>query len=370
MNNMKTNRPSVGLLTWHYYTNYGSMLQAYAMRHIISDLGYNPIFINYRKNYVKQSFLIRFAWLFLYRLPYSFVSKHLKRFFYPCDRFIHAYFKQTNVIKNEEDLKLVTRDIRTFICGSDQIWAPNVFNPVYMLSFVPDESRKISYAASIGLNEIPQDLVTEYQKYISRFDSVSVRESQGKEILDKHCNISANVVLDPTLMVDISQWKEIEIPCTITTPYIFCYFLKTDHQYKEAVQKLAKDYGCDIYGVSDNPLDSGWMRTFTHNEVGPREFLGLINDAKVVVTDSYHGTIFSLLHHKDFITLERFADTDKVCQNSRIYQLVQYFGIADNIVRLQTNSSLSVCHVNYNYFESQLKKLRKSSLEFLKNALK
>ena len=367
---MRKENYTVGLLNWHYYTNFGSMLQAYALQHVIAALGYNPIFLNYRKKYVKPALYVRLAWSILYRLPYNFVSRYLRRFFYPCDRFVYSFFNQTSILKSKEDFETVTSGIKSFICGSDQIWAPNVFNPIYMLSFVPDNVRKVSYAASIGLNKIPKSLVLDYCNYIGRLDYVSVREEQGQKILNSQCGIKAEVVLDPTLLLDIAEWKKIEIGSKIKKAYIFCYFLKKDHKYKNAIMKFAKRHGYEIYGVSDNPKDAKWMHVLSHKEVGPREFLGFINKAQVVITDSYHGTIFSLLYHKDLITIERFNSTDEICQNSRIDQLVSYFGITDNVVKIDERTNLVIHPIDYIGFEKSLQLLRESSLNFLIKALK
>ncbi len=254
------------------------------------------------------------------------------------------------------------------VCGSDQIWAPNVFNPVYMLDFVPDDIPKISYAASIGLNEIPDDLVGTYQKLLSRFQSISVREKQGAQLLDQRCGIKSEVVLDPTLLVNADHWKKLEKKINRKDKYIFCYFLNKHHRYKGAVQAYTKRRGIAVIGCSANPEDASWM-TILGNDIGPCEFLWLIHHAEAVFTDSYHGTIFSLLYHKPFVTFERFESSDKICQNSRIYQLDDHFCLSQRIIRVTHDTEIVIDDFDYDMFERRLCELRKSSMEFLKRAL-
>ena len=150
--------------------------------------------------------------------------------------------------------------------------------------------------------------------------------------------------------------------------FIFCYFLNKDHRYKQSVRKYAKKKGVEVIGCSANPEDTSWM-TVLGNEIGPCEFLWLIHHAEAVFTDSYHGTIFSLLYHKPFITFERFENTDKICQNSRIYQLDDYFNLTQRIIKVEEETELIIGGFDYDIFEQRLCELRKSSLEFLRKAL-
>lgn len=360
----------IGILTWHYYENYGSKLQTIATVLTLRKLGHDVSLLNYRnKIFGSNSQLTDVLLKATNIMPYWLISILPTKIRKPGRRFELCFFDETKPVYNEEELKSLVSNYDITICGSDQIWAPNVYNPVYMLDFVPDNVRKVSYAASIGLNQIPEDLVDNYKKYIGRLDFVSVREEQGKEILAKQCGIASEVVLDPTLLVDIQEWKKLEYKSKIKEPFIFCYFLNTNHQYKEPVKEFAKIKGLKIYGVSGNTSDAEWMNILTHQIVGPREFLGLINDATIVITDSYHGTIFSLLHHKDFILLERFTRDDVICQNSRIYQLEKYFGISENIVSIKEDTKLEIKSIDYETFESKLSTLRKKSLNFILKTL-
>ena len=367
-------KKKVGILTWHYYLNFGSALQAYALKKTISDSGFKAEIINYRNpKYGKPSALTDCARLLM---SYAFSKKGFmlgRRVTYPFLRFHKDFLRMGKYIMDVGELQKKVSHYEAVVCGSDQIWAPSVFNSTYFLDFVNGNTKKVSYAASIGLNDIPQELQGKYTSLLSDFNAISVRESKGKELLGEKCNIEASVVLDPTLLVDVEHWHTLERKPTdicfdFSKPYLLCYFLKADNEYRESVERYAKENKLNIIGYSLNPDDNGWMLN-EKDYIGPREFLWMVRNAHSVITDSYHGTIFCLLNHKKFITLERFSNDDAICQNSRIYQLVEYFGIGDNIVNVVKDTKLQIKPVDYRAFEKNLFSLRVKSKDFLKAAL-
>lgn len=356
------NKKKVGIVTWHYYNNFGSALQAYALQQSVIALGYDCNIINYRDDkFGKYSGLKN-------RLMEALdKSRTLSNFKFPFVTFQFKYLKQTTIIRKIGKLQEISKKYEVVICGSDQIWAPNVFNPVYMLNFVPEGVRKISYAASIGLNNIPDELVVIYQKLLSDFHSVSVREKAGGQLLKDKCSIEADIVLDPTLLIDISHWNELESDFNTHEKYVFCYFLNENHRYREVVKRFSKEKGVKIIGHSANGGDAKWMNLV--DRIGPNEFLSLIHHAEAVFTDSYHGTIFSLLYHKPFLTFERFKESDKECQNSRIHQLNDYFNITNRIVQAEHCGTAEIPYYDYDMFESKLHDLRRIAIEYLCEAL-
>lgn len=361
----------IGIVTWHYYQNYGSQLQAYGLLKTLRDMGYEARILNYRSpKYDRSNLLKRFVEKIALIFPMSFWDNVFPRLKLPERRFRKIY-NETKISHSAEDLEHISREFDAIICGSDQIWAPNVFNPVYLLNFVPKGIRKVSYAASIGLDSIPDVLVSQYNSLLSSFNAVSVREKQGARILKELCGIDSEVVLDPTLLVDAAHWSSISVtPQLSNSPYIFCYFLKEDHQYSKAVINYAQANGLRIIAVSANKSDSQWARTYNYSDVGPREFLGLIKGADSVFTDSYHGTIFSILFHKRFLTFQRFHPLDKLCQNSRIIQLSEYFNCSDKIVVCNESTKIrDITMLDWVDTEGRLEILRAKSIAYLNKAL-
>ncbi len=359
----------VGILTWHYYSNFGSALQAYALQVAIRRLGHDVRIVNYRnpkygiphrwKNYIKL-----FIGCMCERLGVN-VPEYVDRFLL----FRSRYFRQTRLFLSVTECGCALSKYDAVVYGSDQIWAPNVFNPIYMGDYIPNTlrpKRLISYAASVGLNAIPEDKREQYTLLLAGFDAVSVREGEGRELLKAECGTESSVVLDPTMLLPSSDYRAISRAVQgISIPYVFCYFLNKDHDYAGAIQAYAREKGLNIYGISAKDADAEWMELL-HN-IGPAEFIYLIDNAQIVITDSYHGTIFSLLLHKDFRTIERFSVQDPISQNSRIRQLCSYFDI-DHLV-CRAGDAIVDCAYDYELYESRLQNLRNKSKEYLKTAL-
>ena len=354
----------VGIITWHYYGNFGSVLQAYALQEAIREIGCDTEFVNYRNPKFGKPNPAKTAVKLLMHYTLGCLFPRFR--VYP-QAFAHKYLRQGKLITDEKLLAPLSRKYSTIVCGSDQIWAPNCYNPVYFAAFAGSRTRKVSYAASIGLNNIPAELVPKYKEHLETFHAVSVRETEGRELLKKACDIDATVVLDPTLLHDAPFYRALEQKVKgISGKYLFCYFLNKEHNYRERVMKYAEERGLQIVGVSDKKEDGAWMKRLTNLNAG--HFIWLIHHVETMMTDSYHGTIFSLLFHKEVWTFVRFAEDSPICQNSRIRQLQDYFG--ENIQVLGQNDEANKDRsIDFSLFESRLKELRLQSISFLKNAL-
>ena len=358
----------IGILTWHQYDNFGSRLQAAALAEAVSELGYDVKIINYRKinDYSKCGKIIRRSIGTVMDLfPYSFMPT--KRYSYL--RFQEKYIPETKIV-NRNELRDLASTFDAILFGSDQIWAPNVLDTVYLGDFIEGNMvKKVSYAASIGLNEIPKHLVPQYVELLSDFSTISVRESTGKNILSQIGINNVEVVLDPTLLLDQSQYLKMAKPMKkFPKDYIFCYLLSSQGYYKDTILKYANRNKLTVFGVSNNPKDNEWMNVL--EGVGPSEFLWLVKNAAFIFTDSYHGTIFSLIFHKNFFTFERFSEDDPINQNSRIYQLDKLFGISTRFINKSNNEELeNFSKIDYSMFDEIHETERNKSFTYLKKAL-
>lgn len=361
-------KKKIGILTWHYYKNYGSGLQAFALQETITRLGYDVNLINYRKFYSRPvSPIKRFLKKLLQYTVANFCDKIYNKVVNNTFEYQKRYLKQTKQFTNPVELENISREYDCLVYGSDQIWAPNVYTPIYMGAHVQENVRKISYAASIGLNDIPDDLVETYKSNLSSYHSVAVREQEGKELLKSKCGIDSTVVLDPTLMIDADTYRSMQRPVKgVKGKYIFCYFLNKEHKYKEKVQKYAQERKLQIIGTSDREEDAAWMTRLTN--IGADQFIWLINNAETIFTDSYHGSIFSLLLHKNLWTYVRFAEDNPICQNSRIRQLQNNFNLSHRVITYRQEID-DTKKIDYDYFEKRLAELRKESLAYLNKAL-
>lgn len=361
---MKNKKTDVGLLTWHYYTNVGSNLQAYALFHAIKSLGYSCKFINYRYKKNDSNFIKTILREIFSKINYLIPNTLPERLRAEAYKFQRDYFIQTKRYYKKEQLKQCNRDFSMFLCGSDQIWAPNVFDDAYMFSFVDKNKAKCAYAASIGLDEIPENLQPVYKKYLKDFGYITVREKQGASLLSNLLGKPVQSALDPTFLLDSEQWRELAI-YPKQQGYLFCYFLGTNDKHRHWVDQIAKANCLSVICMSDcqESKREGWTY-YTH--VGPREFLGFICNSKLVITDSFHGIAFSINMQKDFYALERFADGEKNNQNSRIYNILELLNLSD---RLLKNTGTQISSIDYNPVRSRLEEQKKLSITFLKNML-
>ena len=363
----------VGILTWHDPTNCGSALQAYALHYYLYQNGIDARIIRYVPQWCRGDYM---------QMPYGTLSlkrkfKRLRNcallpFYYilplsirkKINPFSHFYFHHCKMTAPciESTIEEVCNSFSTIISGSDQVWNPCFIDPVFLQNFSISKINRISYAASLGGKEMPRELAPIYKEYLARFNAISVREEDGREML-KSIGISSKVHIDPTLLLDASHYRKIAKPLKqIGEPFAFCYFLPTDREYKTQVQEFAHKNNLRVIGFSANKEDYQWMQSV--EPFGPLEWLWLVDNAKVVLTNSYHATIFSLIFHTPFFTFVRFRPEDPVCQNSRLLQLDNYFEIADYLVEydIPTLNSLP-----FSRFEERLPALRQVASKYLLN---
>lgn len=357
----------IGIITWHQYSNFGSALQAYALSKACSEISDNVKIIDYQKNKKMGNIATSLRCIIgkiLDYMPYDFFQN--RRYSYL--RFHRCFFNLTERVRKEE-LKKISRQFDVVICGSDQIWAPNVLDTSYMLDFVDDERiKKVSYAASIGLPRIPDELLTTYKTYLSKFDAISIREEAGQKLLEENFDIQSEVVLDPTLLLDKKEYELIESQLrNFHKKYLFCYFLNKNHEYRDTVENYAKENNLKLVGVSARKEDGEWIELLKY--IGPREFLWIVHNATVVFTDSYHGMIFSLIYNKNFFAFERFKEDDPINQNSRIYQLDKWFEI-ENRFLINGKTTKDCSEIDYAIIQEKIESAREISKSFLRRAIK
>ena len=293
----------VGVLTRRDGYNIGTSLQAYAMQYIVSNLCSEYKIIDYCEYSWRarlKYFILNIGGLMflpfkksIYRIGYE------QRHKFDCfDKRLNKTFKKyhysiSSSINNEFD---------AFICGSDQIWNPKQLTPAFLFNFVKNEKKKISYAPSIGVNN-SCDFSDSSIDLIKRFDYLSCREYDGAEVIEKITNKKCRNVLDPTLLVDRAEWQKLEKVIDVPSRYILCYFLGDDNYPINYVEKLAKNNDCKILNVrmfynSKNAIGEDLF-------VSPEEFLFLVKNAVFVCTNSYHGTIFSIIYRKWIATFAK-----------------------------------------------------------------
>ena len=324
----------IATLTWYRGNNYGSILQAYALPTVVRSMGYDceilaytPTKIDNWKMKIKNRAFREFVEYKVNELCMKISHRkvdaaagQLQVF----ESFRKEQMQISPICSTAEELRAANKRYDAFICGSDQIWNPSVFDPVYFLNFVPEAHRKIAYAPSLGVSQIPVHVRNDMKKVASSFTMLSVREQKGADLLRELTGLNAKVVVDPTLLLTRQQWECIAKPVNADTkkPYLFCYFLSKNKEYMEHARRIATQWGLKIRMLPMVAADFAKPETIK-TPVGPGEWITLIKNADFVLTDSFHCTVFSIIFGRSFYTLQRFAENDVKGQNSRVHQLLQ-----------------------------------------------
>lgn len=357
----------VGLMTWFTYDNFGSLLQCKATMKVVEKLNYQIELINYlpKKNYSKPSSKINI----LKKIIKGIIKNKSIEIKNMNMNLFREKLKKSKMVRTKSELYLLNNEYDTFICGSDQIWAPTVYDENYFLAFVRDEGKKIAYAPSIGLPEISDSHVRENMKnLISKFKYLSIREEQGAKIIEELTDKKAKIVLDPTLLLSKNEWKEEFVKLGYDN-YILGYFLGKNRKYYKVCQKIAKKLNKKLLILPTSNSDL-YKKECLKDDLGPREFLSLINSADLILTDSFHGTIFSINFEKPVIAFKRFKD-NRSSQNSRIYNILNKLELNDILFEENINFSIQRArNIDYEKVKNKLESLKKESLSYLETSLK
>ena len=359
----------IAIMTWHHYNNYGTALQLTALTDVLKQLGHNPNVINYVPDgSVNKTPTFNYVNKAINRLQKKLHSESIvddvngNAF----EKYREKYFSYTDKCNNQSELEKLNDQYDCFICGSDQIWSPVVFDKHYFLDFVTDSNKKISYAPSFGVNKIEDANIAEAIKgYIEKIPYLSVREREGRKIIED-LGSKAQVVLDPTLLIGAKEWGAYSQQIEDEENYMFVYFLTYNKKHLKAAYSIANDLGVKVKVLPVIRQDLKNPDRITEN-VGPSEFLGLIKNASYVCTDSFHATLFSIMFNKSFCTFKRFSDKNKKSQNSRVYNILKELGLLNRIYTPKNKELLK--KIDYSAIDEHLERLRSKSMKFLSNAL-
>lgn len=365
--------------------NYGSMLQSYATQRMLDEFGIDFELLLYKKKYTPlfimksiPRMLNKVVWQEKYNVNQKrrFLKKHpelasdVKDRVHAFDEFRKKYFlKPTVTYYGYSQLKEASKKYSAFITGSDQLWSPSGLpTNFYNLMFSYDDATKISYASSFGVKEIPWYQKTRTKKYLDRIQFVSCREESGSKIVKYLTGRDVPTVVDPTLLFDGETWKEMfECKRVQEGKYIFSYLLGTSKKHREEVFRLSKDTGLPIVSIHqyvDADLGFGDVSV---TDAGPAEFVDLIRNAEYICTDSFHGSVFSILLHKKFVVFNRYSEGSSTSKNTRIDNLCAKLGISDsrysgNIIK-DVNSN-----IDYSTVDRKIETMRRESRIYLEKA--
>lgn len=377
----------LGICVCYRHKNYGSQLQSYATTVELKRRNIDFEIIRFKKK-ITPGLLLKlvskiFNPVFLNDRIIEGLQKKIMLKMHPdfaknnairdraFDKFADERFTDLSpVYYGFDELQKGAKKYRGVLVGSDQLWSPGGFtSDFYNLMFAPDDCIKISYATSFGVSSVKKRYYKLYS-FLDRMSFIGVRENSGKKLVEQMSNNSAQVVVDPVLLLDEKQWLD-EIPNErmYDEPYIFAYFLGKSEEYRKAVTEFAKAKGLKIvtepHMDSYNKADVGFGDCTPFN-VGPAEFVNLIRNAEYVFTDSFHGSVFSVIHKKQFTVFNRYADNSTSSKNSRIDSFCENYGLSDR--RYSGNIFDADKPIDYEKVLFAVEKHRKQSLEFLDRA--
>ncbi len=367
----------IGILTFLGVENCGALLQAYALSNVLKNMENDVELVNLisnnemerksKRNLKNKAFLAR-------KIYYMFFPNSIKRRKVLFDSFrkeyLSIYPQDRRIFENE--LEKICKKYECMVCGSDQIWSqdPKLYDrsDAYFINYEFD-GKRVSYAASFGDNldyaEINKERIL---PYIKRFDSVSVREKEAKEFLNKN-NIESEVTVDPTLLIEKKEWEKLAILPKEKKEYIL-YFSVNSRKYSiNIARKLAKQTGLKVIELNPHPKswNSGFVKKYG---IGPREFLGYLLNAKYIVTNSFHGTVFSAVFNKPFFAA--FDEKDgMIVKENRKYTLIEKLGLQACIMTESQSIDLSkINDISWNDVNDKIEMLKKESIDYLKNSIK
>ncbi len=346
---------TVGIMTFHFADNYGAILQCYALNKVINNFsGYHAEIINFLPAQ--------------YKYPKRWKDTYTEQKF-KNKRFLFDKFLKNECKISQDRFSIVTGNQYDYYCvGSDQVWNTLPMYEEYFFPHTASEAKRISYAASLGIGindtKLNKDML---KKHLPRFKNISVRETEHVKLIEDLTGSNCERVLDPTLLLEKEEYEKIAV--TERNPYgnfIFLYWLNHNNPAPgvELTNALSRRYNLPvIHSIIDAPsymfANNGGCMFYE----GINDFLWYVKNAKFVITNSYHGTIFSILFERPFYTF--VVET----MRSRIDTLIEIAGIENRVIETPFFINQVVEEIDFNRIKRKIEKEKKQSLQYIKTAL-
>lgn len=366
------NNKRIGIVTL-YTDNFGSCLQAYALYKCIENFGNQPTLIKYRETITKRHSPLLYKLFHTSFKTLLYVLTHRKNINLrkSCfEEFRSSMFTFTSKEYSDNDEREeLNRLFDVFVCGSDMMWC-EVFEKDWNQFFLQfaDKNKRIAYAPSFGVNQISEENHQRCLELLSGFPSsrLSCREVAGTHMIKESFGLSAFHALDPTMLFDKQQWNSIiknDVPL-IKGSYILTYlFGGTSGGRKNIFEQVKK------WDLGDLRSIDGDRRTTIKGKLGPLEFVRLFRDAAFVITDTFHGLIFSLIFEKPFVVLTREDGVHWVKYSDRITSTLEMLNIGERYLDMNSNIPGHFRTLDYAEINSVLSLKRNESLNYLRNAI-
>lgn len=344
----------IGIFTFHWGTNYGGVLQAYSLQTVLQSLGYKVEIVNYYPITHRNSFLRCLGRSFVSR----FQEYQKEGLFVP---FRKKNLNLTPAYHDYERLEKACTDFDVLIVGSDQIWNPFIaltYGKAYYLGFAHQNIKKISYAASLGCSDYPSEVLNQILPSIMLFDSVSVREHSAVTILENAGVSNVALTPDPTILVNPEVFRSF-IKKPSVTDHAFFYLLHADHRFFRRVESHISKKHLVLRAKNGK------------SALTIEEWLSSLWFSRVVITNSFHGVVFSLLFHKNFVVFPVKGKLQGM--NDRIVTLLSQVGLEKKVLMSYDDTdALDSCLnivVDWKRVDNQIHALRMKGVDFLKHSI-
>lgn len=380
MDDLKTRKSSksVGIMTFHWAHNYGAILQACGLSHYLTKKLYVDVqIIDFRtkrqervnsilpkivfdKNIVKSA-----GYFFLKMLLFKPLIIRKFRF----QKFSKLFFSFTPHYSNCDEIKNSPPLVDYVITGSDQVFNYRILpedelNAYFLAPFTLKNTRKIAYAPSFGRAEVSESISATMAAYLKDFYALSAREQDGALLLQHMTGGTVPTVVDPVLLLEAEEWKEIGKPIEkIKGPYILCYALNGRHFLGEMAARIKKITGLQVVLMTSKIL-TGIKSDITVYNAGPQEFLWLLSNATYVVSDSFHGMVFSTIFEKSF-----YVQIAAPQGAERIQSYLQMLSLESRVINKSEQIEEGSLTIDYTYQRKVLSDLRRKSEEYLMSSL-
>lgn len=381
----------VGIITIVNVNNYGAELQAFATFRKLQLMGYNAEIINYlyykdwryidskmSRSFNSMSIKGKIIYFAKYRVA-SFVlnkilpliCKDVKQRIANFNSFHQHNTRFSKLYKSMKDLYTDTPIYDVYMVGSDQVWNPNASSSIepYFLTFAPHSALTVSYASSFGVSKIANNSIANRIKLgLSSIKTISVRESSGVNLVKELTGRTAQLVCDPTLLLNKSEWTMFMKPVSnMPQRYVLIYQLSESDAIVKLATRIGKQEQIPVYRICKRAFkvkkDKGVVNILN---AGPSEFLSLITNASFIITNSFHGTAFSINFDVPFYTVV----SAKKKNNNRMESLLDYVGLGKRIVKDDVDiTNLPIVGYDVNATQLKLKSFRLESEKFLEDAL-
>lgn len=358
----------IGILTYHRVFNFGSLLQTYALQKYLEDKGQAVEVIDYYPERLQKKRLLfhvnpkwsRPIWKMIVHLIPAVITRLLG--YHMMDTFLAKHVHLTDkVYETEEDLKRNRPIYDIYLNGSDQIWnvetADGLVDKVFFMEFLPEECVRAAYAGSFGKDSFSKESLMEIKKYLSKYSAISVRENSGLSILDKIGIKGGQWVLDPTFLLKPAQWREIEAKTRLPKRYLLVYNLNRNPRITNLAQRIASEKGLKIVNFAHSFVFIKGAKNIIYPT--PNLFITLFENAEYVVTDSFHGTAFSINFGRQFICVPapRF--------NSRLNSILNLIGESDRLLGDRDDFNIIDRKVDYKKVDKIIDEERRKSYDFV-----